>query len=110
MPGCYCWRALGTPALESATATSFMQFAGRSRGRPAYANGGSVAVQNDALRSVAEATYSGHIHCSDVVFIDVRSASAALALALTWLTMVDKTRALKRQAVSVARVGTDHPL
>jgi hypothetical protein len=43
---------------------------------------------------VAAATCSGHIQRSDVVFIDVRSASAASGLALTWLTMVDKTRAL----------------
>jgi hypothetical protein len=35
-----------------------------------------------------------HIERSNVVFIDVRSASAAAGLALTWLTMVDKTRAL----------------
>jgi hypothetical protein len=45
-------------------------------------------------RSVAAATCSSHIQRSNVVFIDVRSASAAMGLALTWLTMVDKTRAL----------------
>src|SRR5947209_9299060 len=61
---------------------------------PTYADGGFVAVQNDAWRTVAGPRYSGHIHWWGVVFIDVRSASAALALALTWLTMVDKTRAL----------------
>jgi hypothetical protein len=43
---------------------------------------------------VAVAMCSGHINRSNVVFIDVRSASAAMGFALTWLIMVDKTRAL----------------
>jgi hypothetical protein len=62
-----------------------------------------------ARGAVAAAMRSGHIQRCNAVFIDVRSASAAVGLALTWLSMVDKTRALKRQAVSVASVGTDHP-
>jgi hypothetical protein len=47
-----------------------------------------------AREPVAMATGSGHMCLSNVVFIDVRSASAAAGLALTWQTMVDKTRAL----------------
>src|SRR4051812_35687986 len=61
-------------------------------------------------RRLAAAVCSGHMHRTNIVLIDVRSGSAAPGFALTWLTLVDKTRALKRQAVSVARVGTDHPL
>jgi hypothetical protein len=46
------------------------------------------------LAQIAAANTGRHIHCSNVVFIDVRSASAALGLALTWRDSVDKTRAL----------------
>jgi hypothetical protein len=47
-----------------------------------------------AREPVAVVRFSGHICRSNIVFIDVRSASAAMGLALTWLFMVDKTRAL----------------
>ena len=56
--------------------------------------GGFSSRKRMARRPVAVAMNSGHIRHSNVVFIDVRSASAAMGFALTCLTMVDKTRAL----------------
>jgi hypothetical protein len=46
------------------------------------------------LASIAGNIQSTHIQAFAIVFTDVRSASAAAAFALTWVAVVDKTRAL----------------
>jgi hypothetical protein len=78
----------------SATATLLIQLPHRVAFADSTPEAASPIATLAARGPVAVAMRNGHMCRSNVVFIDVRSASAAAGLALTWLTMVDKTRAL----------------